>query len=76
MKKALWYVSLLCLTPLTMVFILLEGLAQHALAGLEVIEILMFRWQCWAFGLERGSLQNCPWRYSLRVVYKYSLENR
>lgn len=76
MRKALWYTSMLVLVPVTLVMATLQSLAEHLVAVSEVVQVLLFRWQLWAFRYPKGWLVNCPWKYSLRQVYMNSLRWR
>jgi hypothetical protein len=77
-RLILWYASIV---PLTIVYILIalpmaliEFVADHVVATREVLSTLMMRYEMWAKYNDKGSIYNCPWKYTLREVYIKSLK--
>jgi hypothetical protein len=76
-RLILWYATIV---PMTIAYIvisfpmaLIELVTDHLFAMKEVLDTLLMRYEMWAKYNEKGSLYNCPWKYTLREVYVKSL---
>lgn len=72
-RPILWYTTIV---PMTLMYIvlsipmlLLEFVVIRLLAAREVLNNLLMRFEMWAKYNAKGSISNCPWKYTLREVY-------
>lgn len=79
-RLILWYATIV---PLTIVIILIslpmaliEFVTAHLFAAMEVLDNLLMRYEMWTKYNKKGTLVNCPWKYTLKQVYRLSLERR
>lgn len=77
-RLILWYITI---APMTLMYIvlsipmlLLEFVVIRLLAAREVLNNLLMRYEMWAKYNAKGSIYNCPWKYTLREVYVKSLK--
>lgn len=76
-RLILWYATIV---PMTILYIvisfplcLLDLIMAHLNASREVANNLLMRYEMWAKYNDKGSIMNCPWKYTLRQVYVNSL---
>jgi hypothetical protein len=76
-RLILWYATIV---PMTVAYILIsfpmaliEFVTDHLFAIKAVLDTLLMRYEMWAKYNEKGSIMNCPWKYTLREVYVKSL---
>lgn len=77
-RLILWYITIV---PMTLMYLLLslplcliDLVVAHLNASREVLNNLLMRYEMWAKYNEKGSIYNCPWKYTLREVYIKSLK--
>jgi hypothetical protein len=76
-RLILWYATIV---PMTISYIvislplaMIETVTNHLFAAKEVLDNLLMRYEMWAKYNEKGSIFNCPWKYTLREVYLNAL---
>lgn len=74
MRTFLWYTSWVFMIPIAIIGMTLQSAALHLYAALEVIHTVLFRWQLWTHRHPKHQLLNCPWKYTLRQVYRLALK--
>ena len=76
-RLILWYGLIVPLTILYIVIsiplLLVETVSAHLLAGREVLDTILMRYEMWAKYNPKGSILNCPWKKTLKEVYVRSL---
>lgn len=77
-RLILWYITIV---PMTIAYLvisiplcLIDLVTAHLNACREVVNNLLMRYEMWAKYNEKGSIYNCPWKYTLKQVYVKSLK--
>lgn len=76
-RLILWYTTIVPMTIMYIVIAIVSGLIgfvnAHRRALHEVLDNVLMRYEMWAKYNKKGTLLNCPWKYTLKQVYKNAL---
>ena len=59
-KRALWIVTMIPCTAIITAYSLFMSIFQILPGLIAVLELAMFRFECWSADVKRGDLYNCP----------------
>ena len=77
-RLILWYITIVPMSITYIVIAFVSGLIglmnAHRCAMHDVLDNLLMRYEMWAKYNAKGSIANCPWKYTLREVYTNALK--
>ena len=69
MKKILFYTSCIALIPLILLKDMFTSIFEVLTRASAVLDVVLARYEHWAFNVPKDTFFNCPWKRTLKQEY-------